>query len=157
MVSCSRFILITNSSDHRRVLNPDLLHTIIYCILVAEWIASQSLSPVVRDRFRGGEDMNSLLLVLWPSRLGNYFLCKRFAFQILLWSLEFVIKINLEHDTIAIWNFLSKFKYLNWLWLFFSNSCILTYTYHLTLCILTYTYHLTFCILTYTYHFTFCE
>ena len=28
--------------------------------------------------------------------------CKRFAVQTLLWSLEFVIQINLEHDTIAV-------------------------------------------------------
>ena len=33
--------------------------------------------------------------------LGNYFVCKRFAVRTLLWSLEFVIQINLEHDTIA--------------------------------------------------------
>ena len=39
---------------------------------------------------------------LWPSGLGNYFVCKRFAVQTLLWPLEFVIQINLEHDTIAI-------------------------------------------------------
>ena len=38
---------------------------------------------------------------LRPSGLGNYFVYKRFAVQILLWSLEFVIQINLEHDTIA--------------------------------------------------------
>ena len=38
---------------------------------------------------------------LWPNGLGNYFLCKRSAVQTLLWSLEFVIQVNLEHDTIA--------------------------------------------------------
>ena len=36
------------------------------------------------------------------SGLGNYFVCKRFAVQTLLWSLEFVTQINLEHDTIAV-------------------------------------------------------
>ena len=36
-----------------------------------------------------------------PSGPGNDFLCKRFVVQTLLWSLEFVIEINLEHDTIA--------------------------------------------------------
>ena len=36
------------------------------------------------------------------SGLGNDFVCKRFAVQTLLWSLEFVIQINLEHDTIAV-------------------------------------------------------
>ena len=34
--------------------------------------------------------------------LGNYFVCKRFAVQTLLWSLKFVIQINLEQDTIAV-------------------------------------------------------
>ena len=34
--------------------------------------------------------------------LGNDFVCKGFAVQTLLWSLEFVIQINLEHDTIAV-------------------------------------------------------
>ena len=31
-------------------------------------------------------------------------MCKRFAIQTLLWSLEFVIQINIEHDTITVWN-----------------------------------------------------
>ena len=35
--------------------------------------------------------------------LGNYFVCKRFAVQTLLWSLELVIQINFEHDTITVW------------------------------------------------------
>ena len=34
------------------------------------------------------------LLGLRPSGLGNYFLCKIFAVQSLLWSLEFVIQID---------------------------------------------------------------
>ena len=34
--------------------------------------------------------------------LGNYFVCKRFTVQPLLWSLEFLIQINLEHDTVAV-------------------------------------------------------
>ena len=46
-------------------------------------------------------------MVSWPSGLGNYFVCKGFAVQTLLWSLEFVIRINLEHDTIA-----NRFNYL---------------------------------------------
>ena len=45
---------------------------------------------------------------LWPCRLGNYFVCKRFAAETLLFSLEVVIYINLEHDmshdTIPVWN-----------------------------------------------------
>ena len=40
----------------------------------------------------------------WPSGLGNYFACKKFAVQTLLWSLEFVIETNPEHDTIAVSN-----------------------------------------------------
>ena len=40
----------------------------------------------------------------WHSGLGNYFVCKRFAVQTLLWSLGFVIQINLKHDIIAAWN-----------------------------------------------------
>ena len=37
------------------------------------------------------------------------FVCKRLAAQTLLWLLEFVIQISLEHDTIAVWN-------LAWSW-----------------------------------------
>ena len=33
--------------------------------------------------------------------LGNYFVCMKFTIQILVWTLEFTIQINLEHDTIA--------------------------------------------------------
>ena len=39
---------------------------------------------------------------LWPSGLGNYFVCNRFTVQALPWSLEFVIQVNLEHGTIAV-------------------------------------------------------
>ena len=38
----------------------------------------------------------------WPSGLSNYFVCKRFGVQTLLWSLEFVIQTNLEHGTMAV-------------------------------------------------------
>ena len=41
-----------------------------------------------------------LLTAQW---VGNYFVCKRFAVQTLLWSLEFVI----QHDTMAM-QFLSR-------------------------------------------------
>ena len=34
----------------------------------------------------------------------NYFVCKRVAIQTLLWSLELMIQISLEHDTIALCN-----------------------------------------------------
>ena len=43
---------------------------------------------------------------LWCSGLGNYFLWKRLAVKTLLWSLKFVIKINLKHDTIAVYIFI---------------------------------------------------
>ena len=46
--------------------------------------------------------INNKYVALWPTGLGNYFVCKRFAVQTLLWSLEFVIQISLEHDTIAV-------------------------------------------------------
>ena len=41
-------------------------------------------------------------MALGPSGLGSYFTCKRFAVQTHLWSLEFVIQINLKHDTIKV-------------------------------------------------------
>ena len=44
----------------------------------------------------------SLPEALWPSGLGNYLVCKRFAVQTRLWSLEFVIQVSFEHDTIAV-------------------------------------------------------
>ena len=51
----------------------------------------------------------------WPSELGNYFVCKRFAVHNLLWSLEFVIQRNLEHDTIAAMVLLyNKYKEFQW-------------------------------------------
>ena len=47
--------------------------------------------------------------------LGNYFVCKRFAGQTLLWSLEIVIQINLEHDTIAVWNLARSWSISTWI------------------------------------------
>ena len=52
------------------------------------------------------------------SGLGNYFMCKIFAIQTLLWSmefviLEFVIQISLEHDTISIQNRIFFAKIVN--------------------------------------------
>ena len=44
------------------------------------------------------------VVTLCPSRLGNYFVCNRFAVQTFLWSLEFVIQKNLQRDTILAWN-----------------------------------------------------
>ena len=39
-----------------------------------------------------------------PSGCGNYFICKIFAVQTLLWSLKFVTQINIEYATITVWN-----------------------------------------------------
>ena len=39
---------------------------------------------------------------LWLIGLGNFFASKRLAVQTLLLSLEFVIQINLDHDTITL-------------------------------------------------------
>ena len=77
MVPCSRFIWITNSSGCRRVLTAILLYT-------------KSLP-------------NSLDYKAFYRRigLGKDFVCKRFTVQTLLWLLEFVIQINLKHNTIA--------------------------------------------------------
>ena len=77
MLSCPRFIWITNSSDHRRVWTENLLHT------------KYLPKPTSPYGLVG---------------LGKYFVCKKFAVQTLLWSLEFVMQINLGHDNIAVWN-----------------------------------------------------
>ena len=71
-----------------------------------------------RDSF-GSQNLDHKLLgfmdALWHSGLGNYFVCRRFAVQTLLWSLEFVIQIKLEHDTIAVYflslNIVSSFDW----------------------------------------------
>ena len=75
--TCLRFFWITNSSDHRSVSTVNLLH-------------KKSLPNLLGHK------------LLWPSGLGNDFECKRFTVQTLLWSLEFVIQINLEQNTIKI-------------------------------------------------------
>ena len=62
------------------------------------------------------ESLNSESLVykvvtLWPKGLGNYLVCKRFAVQSLLWSLEFVTQINLENRTIVTFILVLLFTY----------------------------------------------
>ena len=47
------------------------------------------------------------------------FICKWFSVQTFLCSLEFMIQINLEHDTITVWNLarswsISKYQKGNW-------------------------------------------
>ena len=54
-----------------------------------------------------GLNWESLAYEIRPNGLSNYLVCKRFAVQTFLWSLEFVIQINLEHDTIisiSLWH-----------------------------------------------------
>ena len=88
IVPCSRFVWITNSSDHRRVWTANLLHT--------------------REASR-------------LSGLGNYFVCKRFAVQNLLWLLELVIQTNLDNETIAVLNLARSWSILKHE-IFFINS-----------------------------------
>ena len=59
MVSCTRFIWITNTSDHKRIWTPNLLHTSSYLTY-----------QVIRVRPYG--------------LVSYYFVCKRFAVQTLL-------------------------------------------------------------------------
>ena len=61
----------------------------------------KSATPVVKQRIRV-LPIRLTYQALWPRGLGNYFVSKRFAILILLWALEFVIQINLVHDTIAV-------------------------------------------------------
>ena len=72
MVSCSRFVFITNTFG--------------------------SATPVVRQQIWVLR-IHLTYQTLWVS---NYFVCRRFAVQNLLRSLEFVVQINLEHGTIAV-------------------------------------------------------
>ena len=53
---------------------------------------------------------SSYLTLLGLVGLGNYFACKRFAVQTLLWSQDFVIQTNLEHVAIAV--FICCFSYI---------------------------------------------
>ena len=94
-----RFIWITNSSDYRRIWTANFLHT-------------NSLPNPLGHK-----------AILWHSWLDNEFVRRRFAVQTFLWSLEFVIEINLEHDIIAVWNLARSWSILrrripNW---FISN------------------------------------
>ena len=66
----------SNSSDHSRVCTANLLHAV--------WLPN----PLGHK-------------AIGPNELANYIVCKRFTVQTLLWSLEFVIQIDLEHNTIT--------------------------------------------------------
>ena len=55
---------------------------------------------------------------MWPIGISNI-ICKRFVVKTLPWSLEFVIQINLEYNSIAVWNMAQ-----NWS---ISNSCKLSF------------------------------
>ena len=47
--------------------------------------------PPCREGGRGEGGVHTMK-VLWPSGLGNYFVCKQFAVQTVLWPLEFVVQ-----------------------------------------------------------------
>ena len=55
--------------------------------------------------------------VLWPSGLGSYFICKKLADQILLWSLEFVAQSKSRARNHHNLKLDSKLKYLNKNWI----------------------------------------
>ena len=62
------------------------------------------LKIYLNHKFQWPQESLNCGQVIWPSGFGNYFVCKRFVVQTLLWSLEFVIQINIEHDIIVVWN-----------------------------------------------------
>ena len=77
MVSCSRFVWITNFSDHRRVWTADLLH--------------RKLPTELHTKL--------------PNPLGPTLYARDPQFKPSSCSLEFVIQTNFEHNTVAVWNF----------------------------------------------------
>ena len=88
-----------------------------------------------RDLFSIAYSSDHSSKVLWSSGLGNYLACKIFAVQTLLWSLEFVFEINLEHDTIKIWNLARSWNIIikiatYWsdsVWFYSLNNTLVTY------------------------------
>ena len=63
-------------------------------------------------------------MTFWASGLDNYFICKRFAVKTLLWSMELLIQIYIEHDTIAL--YLSIKNILDQIWKTFNSNSDLT-------------------------------
>ena len=67
------------------------------------WLRYFNFEPSFKLRWRHARDLfgSQIPVSTWGfERLGNYFVCKGFAVQTLLRSLEFMIQINLERDTI---------------------------------------------------------
>ena len=80
-----------------------------------QWFCAQDLFGSQIPVTTGGFELwisciQSSYLTLWPSGLGNYFVCKRFTVETLLWSLESVIQINLKHNTITVCCFIFQNK-----------------------------------------------
>ena len=88
-----------------------------------------------RDLFWIADSSDHSSKVLWSSGLGNYLVCKIFAVQTLLWSLEFVFEINLEHDAIKIWNLARSWNisikiatyWSHIVWFYSLNNTLVTY------------------------------
>ena len=79
------------------------------------WLRYFNFEPSFKLRWRHARDLfgSQIPVSTWGFELlGNYFVCKGFAVQTLLRSLEFMIQINLEHDTID--NFSWSFLYSWW-------------------------------------------
>ena len=92
-----------DTSYSRKVSNCDSIELEIYLDHKFQWPQE-------------GQSFKSLayeVVTLWPGGLGNYFVSKKFAGLTLLWPLEFVIQINLVHDTIPIFSCLQLCEKLN--------------------------------------------
>ena len=88
-----------------------------------------------RDLFWIANSSDHKSKVLWPSGLGNYLVCKKFAVQTLLRSLEFVAQNNLEHDTITIWGISIKIEtyWSDTVWCYLLNIILVTLFFLLSL------------------------
>ena len=64
-----------------------------------------SVVEILQRRAKFQTTMVSCSRIIWVTNyLDHIFVCKRFAVQTHLWSLEFVIQIIIERDSIAVWN-----------------------------------------------------
>ena len=110
MVSCPRFSWI-NSSDHRRVWTVNFLqssHVTHLAIRSNSWsmLRHFSFEPSFKQKVKNSDTLNLpdyLGFSFWQSGLDNFFVCKRFVVQNLMWSLGFVTQIILKHDIIPYW------------------------------------------------------
>ena len=82
--------------------NPHFLRRVI-----RKFLTFLSSEPNISGQLRWifGSSWLCSFKALWPSGLGNYFVCTRFTVQTLLWSLEMVILINLENSYIYFSSF----------------------------------------------------